>query len=165
MVAVLASAFASDPPLRFLVPDDTERRLRIHFGAIVEQYDAWVCEEPFGTALWFPPGRRVGPMDHVRTLPAALRVFGRHPRRALGAERAIERHHPHEPHWYLDYIAAERPGGGAGAALLTHAERRPAYLNAGSPRSRDLYLRHGFHVTSELRLPFGGPRLWRMWRP
>ena len=40
----------------------------------------------------------------------------------------------------------------------------PAYLNAGSPRSRDLYLRHGFEVTEEFRLPEGGPPLWRMWR-
>ena len=43
-------------------------------------------------------------------------------------------------------------------------EHRGAYLNAGSPRSRDLYLRHGFVVRSEFRLPFGGPPLWRMWR-
>jgi hypothetical protein len=43
-------------------------------------------------------------------------------------------------------------------------ERMPAYLNAGSPRSRDLYLRHGFEVTEEFRLPEGGPPLWRMWR-
>ena len=165
MVATLAAAFATDPPLRFLVPDDTERRLRIHFAAIVGQYAAWVCEEPFATALWFPPGRRLTARDHLRTLPAALRVFGPRARRSLAALRAIERHQPEGPHWYLDFIAAERPGSGAGSALLSHGERRPAGLNAGSPRSRDLYLRHGFHVTAELRLPLGGPPLWRMWRP
>jgi hypothetical protein len=40
----------------------------------------------------------------------------------------------------------------------------PWILNASSPRSRDLYLRHGFAVLSEFRLPFGGPPLWRMRR-
>ena len=99
-------------------------------------------------------------------------MFGRRPRRGIGGLRALERHHPHDPHWYLDYIAVE-PGGqgvGAGSALLApmlarcDTEGRPAYLNAGSERSRDLYLRHGFAVRSELRLPFGGPPLWRMWR-
>ena len=32
------------------------------------------------------------------------------------------------------------------------------------PRSRDLYMRHGFEVTEEFRLPDEGPPLWRMWR-
>jgi hypothetical protein len=40
----------------------------------------------------------------------------------------------------------------------------PAYLNAGSVRSRDLYARHGFGVTEEFELPDEGPPLWRMWR-
>ena len=91
----------------------------------------------------------------------------------IGAQLAIDRHHPHDPpHWYLDYIGVEPAGQGRGlgskllAPMLARCdvERRGAYLNAGSPRSRDLYLRHGFVVRSELRLPFGGPPLWRMWR-
>jgi GNAT superfamily N-acetyltransferase len=175
MVATLAAAFASDPPLSFLVPEPArrERLLRIHFAAAIPRYQAWVSEEPAGAALWLPPGGHpVGLADQLRVLPAQVRVFGRHVRRAIGAQRAVERHHPREPHWYLDYIAVA-PGGqgrGAGSALLApvleraDAERMPAYLNAGSPRSRDLYLRHGFEVVSELRLPFGGPPLWRMWR-
>jgi hypothetical protein len=40
----------------------------------------------------------------------------------------------------------------------------PAYLNAGSARSRDLYARHGFEVMEQFELPDGGPPLWRMWR-
>jgi GNAT superfamily N-acetyltransferase len=168
MVATLAAAFATDPPLRFLVPERTEERLRIHFAAALPLYEAWVCEEPFGTALWVPPGRYPFTSgEQLRLLPAQLRVFGPHPRRSLGAQIALERHHPHEPHWYLDYIAVEPTGQGhgVGSALLEALDATPAYLNAGSPRSRDLYLRHGFHVSSELRLPFGGPPLWRMWRP
>ncbi len=39
----------------------------------------------------------------------------------------------------------------------------PAYLEATSPRNRQLYQRLGFHVTSEIPLP-DGPTMWRMWR-
>ena len=179
MTRALAAAFASDPPLSFLVPDAARREalLRIHFGAGIPLYArlgaAWVSEEPEGAALWVAPGSHPFPWhEELRALPARLRVFGRWARRGLGAQRALDRHHPREPHWYLDYLAVE-PGGqgrGAGSALLApmlercDAERTPAYLNAGSPRSRELYLRHGFAVTAELRLPFGGPPLWRMWR-
>jgi hypothetical protein len=41
----------------------------------------------------------------------------------------------------------------------------PAYLEASSPRARDLYLRHGYTLRPDapFRLP-GGPPLWGMWR-
>ena len=67
-------------------------------------------------------------------------------------------------------MVPEWQGRGIGSALMgpvlerCDAERMPAYLNAGSARSRDLYARHGFEVTEEFRLPDGGPPLWRMWR-
>ena len=44
------------------------------------------------------------------------------------------------------------------------SKRIPAYLEASTPRNRALYLRHGFVVLDEMRLPGGGPPLWRMWR-
>ena len=125
-------------------------------------------------ALWVAPG--LYPLrlrEELRVARARVEVFGRRPRRGIGAQLAIARHHPHDPaHWYLDYIGVEPAGQGRGlgSALLApmlarcDTEGRGAYLNAGSPRSRDLYLRHGFEVRSEFRLPFGGPPLWRMWR-
>jgi GNAT superfamily N-acetyltransferase len=175
IVATLAAAFSTDPPLSWFLPDAQrrERLLRIHFAASLHLYVAWICEEPFGAALWLAPGRHpLRLRDEMAILPAHLRVFGRRPRRGIGGQRALERHHPQAPHWYLDYIGVDpaAQGRGAGSALLApmlercDVEGRPAYLNAGSPRSRDLYARHGFEVLSELRLPFGGPPLWRMWR-
>lgn len=39
----------------------------------------------------------------------------------------------------------------------------PAYLEASSERNKALYLRHGFEVVGEIKLP-DGPRMWPMWR-
>jgi hypothetical protein len=48
---------------------------------------------------------------------------------------------------------------------LTARDGTPAYLEASSPRARDLYLRHGYAMRrgSAFRLP-EGPLLWPMWR-
>jgi GNAT superfamily N-acetyltransferase len=176
MEAALAAAFVDDPAQSFLLPEaDRETRLRRFFHALIPFYDAaLVNEQPAGAALWASPGRWPLPAgEQLAALPPLARVYRRHPRRALGALLAVERGHIHEPHYYLDYIGVEPAGQGtgAGSALLTpvlercDGERRPAYLNASSPRSRDLYARHGFEVLSEFRLPFGGPPLWRMRYP
>lgn len=180
IAAALAAAFRSDPPLSFLLPDERRREalLRRHFAASMPLYAAsgaiWTAADGTAAALWVGPGAYPFRLREVlRVLPAQLEVFGRGARRGIGAQRAIDRHHPHDPpHWYLDYIGVEPAGQGRGlgskllAPMLARCdmERRGAFLNAGSPRSRDLYLRHGFVVRSEVRLPFGGPPLWRMWR-
>jgi GNAT superfamily N-acetyltransferase len=177
---VLAAAFATDPPLSWFIPDAARREalLHRHFAASIPLYAAsgaiWLSADRSGAALWVAPGAYPFRLrEELRVLPDRLAVFGRWPRRGIGGLRALERRHPHEPpHWYLDYIGVEPAGQGrgTGSALLApmlarcDVEERGAYLNAGSPRSRDLYARHGFEVRSELRLPFGGPPLWRMWR-
>jgi hypothetical protein len=59
---------------------------------------------------------------------------------------------------------------GRGSALLAHhrqyldATGTPAYLEASSPRSRDLYTRFGYRAAGQaFRLP-DGPAFWPMWR-
>jgi GNAT superfamily N-acetyltransferase len=77
-------------------------------------------------------------------------------------------------HQYLAILAV-RPGcqgRGIGTALLNARHRDldrdgvPAYLEASSPRARDLYLRHGYTLRpgGPFRLPEGGPPMWPMWR-
>jgi GNAT superfamily N-acetyltransferase len=163
MAEVLASAFATDPPMRWFIPDD-ERRERIlvrYFRDVAGLYEAWVCEGA-GVALWAPPHAR-SPILRVPLTYA--RTFGRRPIRAGLGSRAVERGHPHD-RWFLDYIAVApaAQGRGTGSALLQAGPDGPAYLHAGSSRSRDLYLRHGWRVTECFTLPFGGPPLWRMLR-
>lgn len=180
MATALAAAFDGDEPLRWFVPDARprqvllERYFRAQLPLFMANGEVWTSDEVPCSAAWAAPGRwPFPPLDQVRSTPTMLRVFGRRPLRAVAGLRAIERGHPREPHWYLDSIGVDPSahGGGTGSALLVAMARRldaesaPAYLNAGSSRSRDLYLRHGFEVREEFALPFDGPPLWRMWRP
>jgi len=180
LAGVLAQAFSGDPPMSWFVPDERRREslLQHYFGAALPKVymrmgEVWKCEEPLGAALWVRPGRSpVTLRDELPVLPALLRTFGRRPVRAWRGLGAIERGHPSEPHWYLEYIgvSATARSRGAGSALLQaqleqcDRDGSAAYLNAGSERSRDLYARHGFEVTERFELPDGGPPLWRMWR-
>jgi GNAT superfamily N-acetyltransferase len=89
-------------------------------------------------------------------------------------DQALEDHHPADvTHQHLAILAV-RPGcqgQGTGTGLLTarhvdlDRDGAPAYLEASSPRARDLYLRHGYTLRPDapFRLP-GGPPLWPMWR-
>lgn len=171
--AVLAEAFAEDPPMRFLLGEHRRvARLRRYFTTVLPVYErlgeVWVSEEPFGAAAWLAPGRSLPLSLEARVAP----VFVQHPVRALAGLARVTAGIPREPHWFLDYIAvsASARSRGVGSALLRAVLERcdaaevPAYLHAGSERSRDLYARHGFEVTEVFALPFGGPELWRMWR-
>jgi len=85
----------------------------------------------------------------------------------------VMRKHPRSPsHWYLYAIgtSSSSQGRGVGSALLRDMldrideERLPAYLESSNIRNVPLYERHGFNVVEEIRLPGGGPAMWRMWR-
>ena len=177
---VLARAFDGDPPMQWFLPDVGSRvhRARMLFDLMLSKVhldrdQCYTTRDVVGGALWVPPGNwRLGIVQQLTLLPGMVRVFGRGLARAQRGLAVMEEGHPRTPHYYLDSlgVAPEWQGRGVGSALLRPAlqqcddEGMPAYLNAGSPRSRDLYLRHGFEVTEEFALPDGGPPLWRMWR-
>jgi GNAT superfamily N-acetyltransferase len=180
LALVLGRAFDSDPPMRWFLRDDARRvelarqMFDVMLRAVHLTRDAcYTTEEVTGGALWVPPGRwRLGFWQQLRLLPGMVRVFGRDLARAQRGLSVMDTGHPRRPHWYLDSLGVEpeSQGRGVGSALMQPIlercdhERMPAYLNAGSARSRDLYLRHGFHVMEEFHLPEDGPPLWRMWR-
>jgi GNAT superfamily N-acetyltransferase len=178
LALALALAFDGDPPMRWFLRD-SERRVeqaRLMFNLMLQTVhlarDAcYTTEGVVGGALWVPPGRwRL--VQQLRLLPGMIRVFGRELPRAQRGLAVMDAGHPRKPHWYLDSLGVEPEwqGKGLGSALMQPVlercdrERMPAYLNAGSARSRDLYRRHGFVVSEEFKLPEGGPPLWRMWR-
>lgn len=180
LAVVLGRAFDSDPPMRWFLRDD-ERRVELArqmFDVMlrtvhVSRDACYTTEDVAGGALWVPPGRwALGFLQQLRLLPGMIRVFGRDLPRAQRGLAVMDSGHPRRPHWYLDSLGVEpeSQGRGIGSALMRPVlercdrDRMPAYLNAGSPRSRDLYMRHAFQVTEEFRLPEQGPPLWRMWR-
>jgi predicted N-acetyltransferase YhbS len=92
--------------------------------------------------------------------------------RATRWEELIAKHHPSEPHWYLQTLAVE-PGsqrGGIGTALMqpgldrADAEGMPVYLETQRQSNIPYYRRFGFELTDEVSL-HDSPPLWLMWRP
>lgn len=176
----LARAFDGDPPMQWFLPDSGSRvdRARALFEVMLSRVHlerdwCYTTDDVVGGSLWVPPGNwRLGIVQQLALLPGMLRVFGRGLARAQRGLAVMEQGHPREPHYYLDSLGVvpEWQGRGVGSALMEpvlarcDSERMPAYLNAGSPRSRELYRRHGFEVTEEFGLPEDGPPLWRMWR-
>lgn len=180
LAEALARAFDGDPPMQWFLPDAESRvsRARALFELMLgkvhlERDRCYTTDGIAGGALWVPPGSwRIGIVQQLALLPGMVRVFGRGLARAQRGLAVMESGHPRKEHYYLDSlgVAPEWQGRGIGSALMAPVlaqcdqEQMPAYLNAGSPRSRELYRRHGFEVMEEFNLPDGGPPLWRMWR-
>ena len=132
----------------------------------------YTTESLGGAAVWNPPG----------TFPLGWRTntkMGFYMARLLRARIALcargmlffDRHHPSEPHWYLQLLGTE-PGlqnKGIGSSLIQPVldrcdrEGLRAYLEASKERNVSFYARFGFFVAEELKVPHG-PTVWAMWR-
>ncbi len=178
--AVLAAAFDDDPVFRWLAPDDETRPAvsRAFFDLVVEilaaHDDSWTTAGDIsGAALWIPYGREAMSEERGELFEAqTAQLYHPHADRVEQLGAAMDAAHPTEPHEYLWFlgVAPAVQGRGIGSRLLApvleRADRNghPAYLEATSPRSRDLYARHGFVAAAPIAAP-GGPPLWPMWRP
>ena len=181
LARVLTRAFADDPVTAWVFPDEADRlaRLARFYGDLflprmaVGRDEIYTDEDQLGIASWTPPGQgETSALETLRLLPAMAALWGRWLPRAVRTLAYMESRFPKEPHWHLPFlgVAPEAQGQGLGSALMrpildrSDREGVPAYLEASTPRSRELYLRHGFVVLDDMRLPGGGPPLWRMWR-
>lgn len=180
VATALAHAFASDPAMSWVFPDDATRRATIErmFALLLdrlwlEQDECYTTTAGAGACVWELPGRwKVGVLEQLQTLPRLALMARRDTPRLLQSFYKLESNHPSEEHYYLPFVGVmpDWQGRGIGAALLRPVldrcdrERMPAYLEASSPRNRNLYERQGFAVTEEFRLGKGSPPLWRMWR-
>ena len=182
VAAALARAFEHDPVAAWFTPSRPERRLERLEYAFESVYVrrlslphgcVYTTAEHAGAALWIPPDKvHLSAWENLRLLPAMARAWGRDLPRAMKGIAAMDAVHPHEPHYYLPIIGVDpaHQGRGIGSALLRpvlercDAEGVGAYLEATTPLSRELYLRHGFLDVDVLELPDDGPPLWRMWR-
>lgn len=173
--ATLTLAFAGDPIVRWFLQDPHAyvsywpRIVEAFAGAAFENGTAAAVDGYAGVALWFPPGVHsdddalaalIDECAADRARPDLDGFFGQ-----MGDL------HPSFEHWYLPLTGVDpsEQGRGLGSTLLRHALERcdrdglPAYLEATSVRSRDLYLRHGFDEIGIIQSG-ASPQLWQMLR-
>lgn len=176
----LARAFADDPVMRWLLPDDAARVARLPRLFAMELRDLFLPNDEVyttrdlaGGALWAPPNRwRTPPANLLRALPRLIWTLRGRMRTAMECVSAIEHIHPREAHWYLGVVGTDpsHQRQGVGSALLAPVLERcdrdyvPAYLESSKESNLSFYRRLGFEVTRTLDLPHGGPRIWAMWR-
>jgi len=179
---LFGAAFLHDPVFAWIARPGPERK------AVLEQFFSWMMDAraiPFGevwiaqdagaAAAWLPPGAPVSPgglVEQVKLLPLFLKLCGitRLSRGAAMAD-ALEKHHPHEPHFYLAVVgvAPGSQGMGLGSAILDATLKRvdathlPAYLENSNPKNTRLYERAGFVTRGDIA-PKGAPPLLGMWR-
>jgi ribosomal protein S18 acetylase RimI-like enzyme len=180
MAAQLAKTFWDDPVTShiFKKDDRREKGLRAYFGTQMRaDYlpfgGCYVADGYKGAAVWAPAGKPLltGAKGVLTMLPV-LPYVATNLVTTLRILNLIERHHPHEPHWYLASLgtAVDVQGQGIGTALmqpvLEHCdgEGLPCYLESSKERNVPFYRRHGFEVVQELSLPGNGPPIWTMWR-
>lgn len=175
---VIADAFHDLAPSRWLIGDPDARRVILpwYFQLYVEQAMAsgvvHTTTDRSAAALWFRVGEGTSgwPADYGTRL---AKITGPWIDRFVAFDAALERHHPAGVAHHHLAILAVRPdsqGQGTGTALLRahHASLDaagiPAYLEASGPRTRRLYLAHGYH---DHGLPIhlaGGGLMYPMWR-
>ena len=174
-ITTLMLAFAVDPIMRWAWPDPSAYAVcwpgvaDAFGGRAFDHGTAHGLGDSLAVALWLPPG--VGPDEE--TVGALIgesvdeRLLGE-----IGALfEQMEELHPSVDHWYLPLTGVDPPwqGQGFGSTLLRHAlvtcdrDGLPAYLEATSPRSRDLYKRHGFNIVGVIQAGTSPP-MWAMLR-
>ena len=176
----MASAFYDDPVASWLFEDDARRMRQLERGfalfmrrLYLRAGHCYTTEHAAGGALWLPAGRwRSGPVAQLRVLAGLVGICGRGLPRFLRYSQLLDSKHPRDDHYYLPFMGVEPgcQGRGIGSALLRpvldrcDSESVAAYLEASSPRNRDLYSRHGFELLEEVELAAGGPVHWLMRR-
>jgi ribosomal protein S18 acetylase RimI-like enzyme len=169
----LAAAFFDDPVFSYCYPDVAPRQqilprwFEIVTEATLPGGEIYTTDDVVAGAVWVPPG-----VEDDEQVGAALgEISGRCAQTLFDIFERMDEQHPHEPHHYL-FLLGTRPqwqSRGIGSALMRPVlevcdrDAMPAYLEATSESNRGLYLRHGFEVTGEIKLP-GGPSMWPMWR-
>jgi len=180
VAALIGDAFHDLPAAGWLVPDPQQRAAilaanvailvehALSYGQVHTVHDGGSVA---GAAVWLDYTRDIPPPPNYDTrLAAACR---RWTDRFRHLDTLFDTHHPARAHHHLAFLAVRpsRQRRRIGTALLHHHHAMldryhiGGYLEASSPASRDLYLRHGYHLHADpFDLP-SGAQFWPMWRP
>jgi ribosomal protein S18 acetylase RimI-like enzyme len=186
---VLARAFQDDPVvmavLKGLTLEERIKMLMISFDLDLQTCGPKGCplevvkgDKIAGAAVIHRPGayplpasEQIGLLWKVftkgLTTTWALSAYGRWLKWLI----AIEKKHPREPHYYLEFIGIDTPfqGKSLGSQMMqslvnrADEECRGCYLENGNPRNVPFYRRFGFQIMAEETVV--GVPTWFMWRP
>jgi len=180
---LLAAAFAADPVMDYIARPGPRRAegLRQFFYWLLKVRaipygEVWMSNDASACAVWLPPNAAASPggfVEQLRLVPMFIRLCG-FPRLMRGSAMAdaMEKHHPHDPHFYLAFVAVapRLQGNGLGGAILEATLKRvdakgaSAYLENSNPKNTRLYERCGFVARRNIS-PSNAPPLIAMWRP
>ena len=177
---VIGQAFHPLPVCQWLVPPVTERSqvLSANMAIYVEHaltygdvHLARAATGIVGVAVWIDRTRPVPEPPRYETRLAA--ACGPWTDNFAHLDQLFEQHHPTRAHHHLAMLAVrpDQQHCGIGNALLahhhTHLDRYAiaGYLEASSEPSRDLYVRHRYHLLADPFTTPNGARFWPMWRP
>jgi ribosomal protein S18 acetylase RimI-like enzyme len=179
LVDTLSDSFANDPMFKWVFP---KTHLYPSFFRMLVK-DVYlprgfvhIEEQGRAAALWLPPEARFKIAPRLGLLKFGLKLIGEDGLRPVWRLQqqgsVFAKHHPREPHYYLQFIGCRHrdQGQGIGSALLKQGIRicdergMPAYLECSNSRNVPLYERHGFEVRHQEAVGKNGPTAWFMWR-
>lgn len=175
----LARAFHDDPIKTHLAGgrELTERQILPFFDAFtriqLRHGHAYTTDGHEAAALWAPPGHwKVGFGQVARYTPRFLKLYGTRFLSNLMVLTDLEKLHPSEPHYYLEFIGTDpqHQGKGFGRALMEpmveRADREGVgmYLENSKEQNLAFYGRYGFEVRRTMQHRRNGPTMWLMWR-
>jgi GNAT superfamily N-acetyltransferase len=168
-------AFADDPVLRWLFPDDDEyfagdgRTLHFLMRNWLAHGHTYTTDDGVAVAVFVPPGRpEIDAIFDPSDPPMPAGLLERFD--IIGPVLAANT--PAEPHWYLQLLGThpDWQRQGLGALLIEQIgevcdrEGLPMYLETETIENVAYYGRLGFQVTAEWDVPAGGPHMWGMRR-
>jgi ribosomal protein S18 acetylase RimI-like enzyme len=179
VAATLADAFFPDPALRWIMPDDAQRRAmlpRLFAHLVRVDARAGLVTRSAGdeaAALWRAPGQAAaGALEYWASLLPYFSIFGTALPRALKVAGSIDAHRPGGDFWYLHFVGvrSDHQGKGHGGRIIraqtaaADAAGRNCWLETATPENVPLYERLGFVTQAEWDVPGGGPHFWGMLR-
>lgn len=157
----LVAAFAADPVLRHLFPDDATypRYAAAFFGHLfdkrVERGTIWTVGQGASVAMWDAPAEVAAPAEDTLAdqLPADALA------RVHAYDEAVHAALPAGPFWYLGVLGTHPDHAGRrwGHAVMAAGLRRaaddglPAVLETSNPGNVEVYRRAGFDVVQEVK--------------
>ncbi|SDY15529.1 Acetyltransferase (GNAT) family protein [Micromonospora pattaloongensis] len=159
----LVAAFATDPVLRYLFPDEATypQHAAAFFGHLfdkrVHKEAIWTVGNGASVAIWEPPSTEDGAPDECLAAQLPADTFAR----VRAYDQAVHAALPAAPFWYLGVLGTHPDYAGRrwGHAVMAAGLRRaaadglPAFLETSNPANVEVYRRAGWEVHGVVTQP------------